>query len=262
MDPKGVQYLIVLVSITFFAVIILLVALIVYLRKKKIQYIVENEIAKAKYEEQLQDAKIEITNQNPKNISWELHDNIGQLLSVAAIETKMLMQEKTIDSSRLGEVVDILGKSIAQIRGLSKTLNFETIQKMGFNEVLENEVDRLQRLGLLKTELIIDQGVRIKKSQEIIIFRMLQEFISNTLKHAQATTLRIKIIFENEKVIVKASDDGIGFDIKSVKVNNGLLNLESRSKLINADFSLESTEGNGTIMLIILDEKSNKHEKI
>jgi signal transduction histidine kinase len=262
MDPKRAQYLIVLVSFTFFAVIVLLMALIVYLRKKRVQFIVENEIAKAKYEEQLQEAKIEITNQNLKNISWELHDNIGQLLSVAAIETKMLMQEKTIDTSRLGEVVDILGKSIAQIRGLSKTLNFEVIQKMGFNEVLENEIDRLQRLGLIKTELRIDRDVKVQKSQEIIIFRMLQEFISNSLKHAQATTLRISITFENKKVIVKASDDGIGFDIKSVKVNNGLLNLESRSKLINADFSLESTEGNGTIMLIILDEKSNRHEKI
>ena len=253
MDPKGVQYLIVLVSLTFFAVIILLVALIIYLRKKKIQYIVEKEMAKVKYEEQLQEAKIEITNQNLKNISWELHDNIGQLLSVAALETKMLMQEKTIESEKLEEVVDILGKSIAQIRGLSKTLNFEAIQKMGLNEVLENEVDRLQRLELLQTELTIDPSVTIEKSQEIIIFRMLQEFISNTLKHAQATKLSIRIISDKGKVIIEASDDGIGFDDKSVKVNNGLLNLESRSKLINAQFSLESSKGNGTKMLIILD---------
>ncbi|MFT6333714.1 MAG: signal transduction histidine kinase [Saprospiraceae bacterium] len=113
MDPKGVQYLIVLTSLTFFAVIILLVALIIYLRKKKIQYIVEKEMARAKYEKQLQQAKIGITNQNLKNISWELHDNIGQLLSVVALETKMLMQEKTIETERLEEVVDILGKSLA-----------------------------------------------------------------------------------------------------------------------------------------------------
>ncbi|MFT6333715.1 MAG: signal transduction histidine kinase [Saprospiraceae bacterium] len=124
---------------------------------------------------------------------------------------------------------------------------------MGLDEVLENEVDRLQRLGLLQTELTIDSSVTIEKSQEIIIFRMLQEFISNTLKHAQATKLSIRIISDKGKVIIEASDDGIGFDDKNVKVNNGLLNLESRSKLINAQFSLESSKGNGTKMLIILD---------
>ena len=253
MDQKRVQYLIVLTSLTFFAVILLLVTMIFYLRKKRVQFIIENEVAKAKYEEQLQEAKIEITNQNLKNISWELHDNIGQLLLVAAMETKMLMQEKTIESHKLGEIVDILAKSIEQIRGLSKTLNFEAIQKMGLKEVLENEVDRLQRLELIETKLTIDASVLIEKSQEIIIFRMLQEFISNTLKHAQATKLSINITSDKGKVAIEASDDGIGFEEEKVKVNNGLLNLESRSKLINAQFSLESSEGNGTKMLIILD---------
>ena len=91
---------------------------------------------------------------------------------------------------------------------------------------------------------------------------MLQEFISNVLKHAQASELVVKVLRDNKKVLIQAIDNGIGFDKASVKINNGLLNLESRSKLIDAEYTLDSKIGEGTVMELIFDNETSKYEKV
>lgn len=256
------QFLIILISFAFFGFIILFILLLTYFQKKKIQFILERERAKANYEEQLLKTEVEITDQNLKNISWELHDNVGQLLSVASMEAKILMQQETLSGSQLEEVVNVIGQSISQIRGLSKTLNSEMIQKLGLKEALINEFDRLERIGLIKTKLTFNVVIGIDKKKEIIIFRMLQEFISNVLKHAQASELAISVSMQNGKVHIQATDDGVGFDHENIEANNGLLNLESRAKLIGADLTLDSKIGEGTVMKLVFDHKISNHEEV
>jgi len=260
MEPERVQLLIFITSISFLVVIILLVILISYMQKKKVQFILERERAKANFEEQLLKSEVEITDQNLKNISWELHDNVGQLLSVASMEAKMLMHKETLSGEELKEVVHVLGQSISQIRGLSKTLNSDMIQKLGLKDALKNEFERLERIGLINTQLKYKDKLVIDKKKEIIIFRMLQEFISNVLKHAQASELKISVSDKAGKVHIHASDNGIGFDIENVEGNNGLLNLESRAKLIGADLTLDSKIGEGTTMELIFDNEISNHE--
>lgn len=254
-------YLIILFSAAFLIIIILLMILISYMQKKKTKFILERAKEKADYEEQLLRAEVEITDQNLKNISWELHDNIGQLLSVASMEAKMLMQKENLEGHQLKDIVDIIGQSISQIRGLSKTLNSDVIQKLGFRSALENEFDRLERIGLIGTSLTYSEGVVIDSKKEIVIFRMLQEFISNVLKHAQATELKVKVNQNEGKVSIIASDNGIGFDMNKVATSNGLVNLKSRARLIDSFFSLNSKIGQGTVMKLIFDNKTPEHEK-
>jgi signal transduction histidine kinase len=232
------------------------------MQKKKTQFILDRERARANFEEQLLKTEVEITDQNLKNISWELHDNIGQLLSVASMEAKMHMQKETLSGNELKDVVNVLGQTISQVRGLSKTLNSDMIQKLGLKKALENEFDRLERIGLLKTKLEFNDSINIDKKQEIIIFRMLQEFISNVLKHAQASELIISVTEKTGKVYIIASDNGIGFEIEKVEGNNGLLNLESRAKLIGAVFSLESKPGEGTKMKLIIANEIFDHDEV
>jgi signal transduction histidine kinase len=262
MDQKEFQFLIFLISLASFGTIIAFIVLISFLQKKKVQFILEKERAKANYEEQLMIAEVEITDQNLKNISWELHDNIGQLLSVASMEAKMLMQKETLTGSQLEDVVNVLGQSIAQVRGLSKTLNSDMIQKLGLRDALIDEFERLERIGLLKTPLEFCKDIIIGSKKEIVIFRMLQEFISNVLKHAQASELIVKVLRDKDMVVIQVKDNGIGFDKETVKGNNGLLNLESRSKLIEAEFMLDSNIGEGTVMELIFDNKTSSYEKV
>ncbi len=258
----GIRLLVFLMSTIFLVGIVFLFIVLSYVQKKKMQFIHEKEKARANFEEQLLRTEVEITDQNLKNISWELHDNVGQLLSVASMEAKMLMQKNTLSGDDLEEVVNVLGQSIAQVRGLSKTLNSEMIQKLGLKEALENEFGRLERIGLIKTTLQFNDVIIRDKKKEIIIFRMLQEFISNVIKHAQASELNISVSKKDGQIHILATDNGVGFDRENVEGNNGLLNLESRAKLIEADLKLDSKIGEGTTMKLIFDNEISSHEKI
>lgn len=82
----------------------------------------------------------------------------------------------------------------------------------------------------------VAENVSLAKSNEIIIFRMLQEFIVNTLKHADATLLKISIKLENDLLSIVASDNGKGFNVNKTVINNGLMLLRRRAKMIGAKF--------------------------
>jgi len=252
MEQKGVQFLIILVSIVFFFMLIFFIALISYLKRKRIQFALEKERDNLRFQEQLLMTEAEITEQNLKNVSWELHDNIGQLLSIASIEMGMLMQHKTIDSNDLVEIKSLVKQSIDEVRSLSKTLNTDVIKSFGLIDMIEVELERLNRMNLMKTEFVHPEVMKVEANNEVIIFRMIQEFINNTLKHAEAGLLKISISEQEDKYFILLEDDGKGFDINSISSSSGLINFEKRANLIGGEFNFESTPGVGTKMTIII----------
>jgi len=96
------------------------VSLITYFRKKKTEYILERERAAAGFENTLAIAKEEIVEQNLKYVSWELHDNVGQLLSGTSMELSMIKEKSNENLVELSEVSNLISKSISEIRGLSE----------------------------------------------------------------------------------------------------------------------------------------------
>lgn len=252
MEQKGIQLLIVLVSIAFFFLLTFFIGLISYLKRKKMQFLLEKERDKLQFQEQLLLAEAEITEQNLKNVSWELHDNIGQLLSIASIELGILLQKETIQTNELNEPISLIKKSIAEVRSLSKTLNTDVIYSFGLILMIKLELDRLKRLNLIDTNFIHPEEIMLDKKNEVIIFRMIQEFINNTLKHSRATLLIIEITNANNKTYFKIDDNGIGFNRLNENIGSGLINLEKRANLIGAKFSLTSETNSGTEMNIII----------
>lgn len=84
----------------------------------------------------------------------------------------------------------------------------------------------------------------------ILIFRIFQEFISNTVKHARASELRISLIYNADVLTITAQDNGEGFDMAQVKDTSGLLNMKNRAKLTQATFDLTSQPQRGTQLTI------------
>jgi len=234
-----VQSLIVLVSLVFFILVLTIVSLITYFRKKKTEYVLERERAEAEFENTLAIAKEEIV----------------ELLSVASMELNMVKEKSTENLPELKEVSSLISKSLTEIRSLSRTLNSESISNQGLKRSLEIELERLNKIGLIETVLSVDENFSLGKNNEIIIFRMLQEFIVNTLKHANATQLRISIKKDNKLIKIEATDNGKGFDLKNVVVNNGLTHLRGRAKMIGAKFDYYSKVGDGTRMEIMINQK-------
>lgn len=252
MDQPAVQYLVVLVSVGFCLLLIFFIALISYLKRKRIQFTLEKERDNLRFQEQLLLAEAEITEQNLKHIGWELHDNIGQLLSIASIEMGMLMQHETIETKDLGEIKSLVKQSIEEVRSLSKSLNTDVIQSFGLIAMIKVELDRLNRLKLMKTEFIHPEVMHIDSNHEVIIFRMIQEFINNTLKHAEASLLEVNIERKENNYFIKLRDNGNGFDENKISTSSGLINLEKRANLIGGQFELTSKQNVGTEMTLII----------
>lgn len=256
MEEKSITYLLLLLSISVFSIIIVVVILALYIQKRNVTAKLQREKEKRFFDEQLLKSKIEISEENMRYIGRELHDNIGQLLSVAGMELKMSKHFRENDPS-LHEVSELISKSITELRHLSKSLNNDTILNDGLKASITREIQRINNLNLLTASFTYDGNVSLSPKTELIIFRVLQEFISNTIKHAKAKNLTITIKSINGTVSICAKDDGCGFDIETVNKSNGLINIDARIAMINGKLVINSKPAKGTELLIELNSNES-----
>lgn len=226
---------------------IVLVFLFVIFQKRKNTLLQKQEDAQKQFEKEIAETQIEIREQTLRNISWELHDNIGQLLTLAKIQ----LQIATPDNIK--EVSDTISKGLQEVRSLSKLINPDFIKRIELYKIVQLEIDRFNRLNFIKSELkLIGDPHKLDPKVEIILFRILQEFFSNTIKHSKATTLNVSLDYQKNSLSIIAKDDGVGYDTsEDSKKGIGLLNIQNRAKLINAEVSFNSEIGKGTTLKII-----------
>lgn len=242
-------------TITLLILVTIIISLLAIFQNRKNKYL----LAEKKFEDEIAKSQMEITEQALKNVSWELHDNVGQLLSIAKMQLNILQGELQDQKKELEEVSTLVGQSLTEIRLLSKTLNPESILKMGLVRAVQAELDRFDKLKFVKTSLAVEGDVYdIDEHDEIIIFRILQEFFTNVIKHSKADFLKVKLNYLSDKVIITAKDDGIGFNANEVVQGSGLMNMNSRAKLIGALFESEAKPGNGVKMQLEYPYKDDK----
>lgn len=245
MDQKDIQSLIVISSTILITFTIVLVSLFVVFQRRKASLITKNLEDERKFNEELNRMQIEVKEQTLRNISWELHDNIGQLLTLAKIQLQNVENEdKTVE--QVGETIT---KSIQELRSLSRLINPEVSKKLDLYDSVNEEIERLNRLNFIEATCALE-GSRfvISYDKQIIFFRIIQEFITNTIKHAKATKLDIAFNYTCDTLTIKARDNGIGFDMDadSYMVGQGLENMKNRAKLIGAEVKLNSVLGDET----------------
>jgi len=176
-----------------------------------------------------------------------LHDNIGQLLTLAKIQLSLAKD----DPDKLQEVTDTITKSLTELRSLSKLINPDAIKKLNLTEAITLEIERFNRIKFINASITSNEEIQpLDDNIEIIIFRILQEFFTNTIKHSKASNLHVDVKYDHEKIIIYAKDDGIGFKTTShtTKKGIGLSNIQTRCKLIGAKVNIDSEEGKGTAM--------------
>ena len=249
---ESFELLIFVCSLVLLAFLILVFILFTVFQKRKIKFITERNEAILRYQEEVARTQLEIQEATLKNVSWELHDNIGRLLSVANLELNILTNTPTYrDEEPLIEIKGLIGKSLQEIRSLSRNLNREVINQIGLIESTKNELNRLERLKILDTTLNTSGAIwQPPQDDALILFRIIQEFLNNVIKHAKASLLNIDFEFSEHEILIKAEDNGIGFDINLIAVSSVFVNMNSRAALINAEYSLHSVKEKGTVLII------------
>jgi len=252
----------ILLIITFVIVIFVMVAFVVIFfiafQRRKNKFIMERLEAEKQFEKELTNSRLEIQEQTLKNIAWELHDNVGQLLSVANIQLNMLQSHVPEDlKGQIKETKDVVAATVQEVRALSKTLNTEVIHNNGLVKSIRTELERFNRLNFLHADFKIEgEEVGIRGNDEIIIFRILQEFFSNVIKHAKADKLFVNLCYRESELEITVEDDGVGFDTSVNRDNSGLHNMRSRANLLGASYELTSSPGKGTKLNLVYPLKS------
>ena len=212
MQYSGAEEIIVLVFTTIFILIMIafIITVLFFVQKKQKNFTDNLLEAKANYERELFKAQLEIQEQTFKEISREIHDNVGQELSLAKLGLGTLDLEKT-DDLRLSilDISDILEKALLDLRQLSRSMNSEVIKNGGLIKSIENQVGYIQRGGKYNIHLTVNGApVTMDVTKEIFLFRISQEAVNNIIKHAQASDICISLCYSKEMLTMQIKDNG------------------------------------------------------
>ena len=142
------------VVITIIAVIIILLFLgvlflvmLFYYNNKKVQMSKENQLMRATFDKQLLESKLEIQEQTFDMISQEIHDNVGQILSLAKVQLGIMEQKQTVDGELLGNVKESISLAMTELRDIAKSLSSQRVQQVSLQESISQEIRRINRSG-------------------------------------------------------------------------------------------------------------------
>jgi signal transduction histidine kinase len=194
-------------------------------------------------------AEITIRENERKRIAGDLHDSLGPLLSAVKLNISSVDVRHPEDKEVLEKTGKYLDEIIGSMRRISYDLLPNTLERRGLVEAIREFVNQVNLKQTIDIQLFVVKEIRVPKEKEIHIFRMIQEIVHNTLKHAGARTLQIGMSEEGGNLLFLTKDDGRGFDKeKELGRTNGLglKSLESRCEILNGILSLESKPGAGT----------------
>lgn len=216
-------------------------------RKNRLLY--ENERIRKEFEQTLLHTQLEIQEQTLDHVSREIHDNIGQTLSLTRLQINSMEADDEI------EIADeLIGKAIADLRTLSHNLNTNHIKEIGFTESIKSLLNQFERAGKFKVNVINKgQDLEIADDRGLIVFRVIQEILNNITKHANADTINVFIDQQKDDTLIRIEDNGRGFDLQGKEAKGiGLKNMADRIRIIGGKLSINSEINKGTSIEISL----------
>ena len=194
-------------------------------------------------------AEITTLENERKRIASDLHDELGPLLSAVKLQITSLDSQDTHDLKLIEKSSGHIDDIIEKLREISNNLMPNTLLRKGLKFAILDSVSRLKGVHPINITLVYPEDITMSQDKEINLYRIIQEIIHNTIKHAQAKNLRLVFSREKNMIVLRTDDDGIGFDYEQktrLAGGLGLLNLQSRTEVMGGEFSYSSEKGRGT----------------
>jgi two-component system, NarL family, sensor kinase len=231
--------------------IFIVIFLIVH-KKKQYGNLLEKQQMKNDYQTQLLQSQLEVQEQSFKYFSEEIHDNIGQLLSIVKMQLYNIR-----NSSKEQEIVakaiesnELLGKAITDLRNISHTLNSGFIGSAGLADAIEKDMEYVRSAKEVACTLHRSgDEYSLAAEQELLIFRIIQEATANAIKHGSPTAIDIHLDYQPGGLGIIVQDNGSGFDMRhDTKGGIGLNNMHIRAGMLKGNIEVNSVKGKGTVV--------------
>ena len=233
-------------------IIIIVLLLFIYFRTKarKEKIITAQKITQLEEEKKLLAARFLVEGQEEerKRIARELHDGLGVLLSATKMQFSAISDKSPENKALIEKASKFLDQASGDVRKISHNMMPGLLTKLGLCEALDDLFDNLNDTRGLEAHIEINGSEeRLPENQEIMLYRIIQEMVNNTLKHADAKRIELQIDVREKWLDIRYSDDGIGFDIeeKQEEKTLGLQTIQSRVKFLNGSLSIESSPAKG-----------------
>jgi len=190
-----------------------------------------------------------------RNIARELHDEIGQALTVMQLNLQAMLQSPGADvlTPRLSENLKVVERVLEQVQDISLNLRPSILDDLGLESALRWYTDRQAALIELKVEFHADRlEQRLDPVIETECFRVAQEALTNVVRHAQAKVVSVELREEAGQLHLRVRDDGNGFDVAALReeavhgASLGLFSMEERAALAGGGLEFNSSPGQGT----------------
>ena len=245
---------VVIATILFFLMVSFIVSYFILYRRKREQHAFEMQAAKKEYEKQLLQSQLEIQEQTFSRISQEIHDNVGQLLTLARIQINIMNESDNFDRRMMNEVKQNVGKAMADLRDIARSMNTDKVRTANLPEAVAFELERINKTGVIDARILTEGAERsVDDEKKLILFRIIQECIQNILKHAEASKIVIRFNYTSERLEIAVHDNGKGFVAGTAETHGtglGLTNIRTRAALTGGSATIESDPINGTFVFI------------
>lgn len=204
-------------------------------------------------------AALEAEIQERKRIGQELHDGLGHLLSLAGLQASVLHKRKDFSEQKrldlLASLMKCIDDAFGEVRSISHNLAPSLLSEQGLQGALKSISDRVNQSSSLSMSFnTYGLNGKLDSLIENTLFRIIQEIVNNTLKHAQATKLFVQITKGNDEISCIAEDNGKGFCIDDIENQSGygLMHMKSRVENLNGTFFVDTEKNRGTIISILI----------
>jgi len=217
--------------------------------------------------EALEDAKqrqdfglqiIEAQEDERKRVSREIHDGPAQMMANVLIRSDLIervFREKTTDDA-IKEIRDLkrmVRSALYEVRRIIYDLRPMALDDLGLVPTLKKYLSTIEEYNDKTSIQFINMGldIRLPPKFEVALFRMVQESVQNSLKHAEATHIQVKVEVKKDNITVVIKDNGKGFDLHTQKTGSfGIMGMKERVDLLEGDITIDSKVGGGTVILI------------
>jgi|UniRef100_A0A7C5KD15 signal transduction histidine kinase len=206
---------------------------------------------------------METTEKERQRISMEIHDSVMQ--NLASINIMLKIFQSKLDQSKRLEIESIqklIDKTIGELRNIAKNLRPPQLEKLGLKSSLESFFDEIEKRHNLKINF--DFSINEEKldwTWSINTYRIIQEAISNIVKHSEANSASISVKEIDNKIELEIKDDGKGFDVEEIlnkKIDRlGIIDMKERTKTYGGEFIINSIKGGGTVVKISFPKPKN-----
>jgi len=218
--------------------------------KPYLQSIVRDITERKEIEQRIFDAIVQTEESERQRLASDIHDEIGPLLSSLKMYIESINYSNNIEKQEFikEKLQSLIKESIDNVREVSSALSPYLLNKYGLYVAVNSFIKNLDEIINIKLETNLENK-RFSLKHETAYYRVIKELINNTLKHAQATKIDIKLNFINDELVLVYEDNGIGFDIKKYSENSqvgmGLRNITNRIKSINGRYKFYKSNAKG-----------------